>query len=220
MNILIVDDNEALCRAITKNLEYNGCLVDNAHDGKKGLRMALEKEYDVILLDIMMPQMDGHKVLKNLRAEGRETPIIMVSAKDGVDDNIESLDLGADDYVQKPFNMSILLAKIRAVARRAGKEQADSDTLQYSDFVLRLSNRKLEKNELQITLSSQECNIMKYLIRNSSVIVSEENLKRAEQNDKNEKIGEIIENLVKKLKYICSSVKIITIKGVGYKLCA
>ena len=222
MEILIVDDNLALCNAIKKHLVYHGFSVDMAHDGQKGLRMALEKVYDMILLDVMMPQMNGYKVLKTLRAEGRQMPVIMISAKDTASDNIEGLELGADDYVQKPFNIDILLAKMRALARRSSIRNFDSDMLQYADILLTVSARKLTKDDLSITLSQSECEMLQYMIKNSSAIVPPEKLIDviSAPNASEGKIDTGMESLMKMLKYICSTVKILKIKGVGYKLCS
>lgn len=221
MKILIVDDNVALCRALSKILSHNGYEVQTANDGSKGLRMALENKYDIILLDIMMPQMNGYKVLSNLRHENRNTPVIMITAKDEVSDNVDSLDLGADDYIQKPFNTDILLAKIRALARRSNISDYESDRLEYSDIALTASTGRLEKKDLSIKLSETETDILRFMIKNSSAVIPVEKLINITGRPKNDegKIHINIESLKRILGLIRSAVKIIEIKGVGYKLC-
>ena len=220
LKVLIIDDAVDLNNTIKKILENQNYAVDSAYDGKTGLRKALSNEYDIILLDIMMPQMNGYDVLKNLRKEGRETPVILITAKDDITDKIEGLELGADDYLQKPFNMNELTARMRALTRRNNKEENHNE-IYYADILLNLSNQKLSKGELQITLSSNESAIMTCLIKRSEIIVSPEkliekcNLKPEDENI----ISTAIERLKKVLKYIGSRVQIIFIKGVGYKIC-
>lgn len=220
LKVLIIDDAVDLNNTIQKILVNQNYEVDCAYDGKSGLRKALSNEYDIILLDIMMPQMNGYDVLKNLRKEGRETPVILITAKDDITDKIEGLDLGADDYLQKPFNMNELTARMRALTRRKYKNDK-SNEIYYADILLDLSSSKLSKGDLQITLSSYELIIMKCLINRSEIIVSPENLidKCNLQQDGETDISTAVERLKKILKYIGSRVQIIFIKGVGYKIC-
>lgn len=220
LKVLIIDDAVDLNNTIKKILVNQHYEVDSAYDGKSGLRKALAKEYDIILLDIMMPQMNGYDVLRNLRKEGRETPVILITAKDDITDKIEGLDLGADDYLQKPFNMNELTARIRALTRRSNKEER-KDKLYYGDVVLDLSTLMLSKDEFQITLSAEEDAIFKYLVKNSEIIVPQEKLfAKCNISDSNESLlNSIIDRLKKILKYIGSRVQIIFIKGVGYKIC-
>lgn len=221
MKVLIIDDSVDLCNAISKNLNINGHEISMAHDGQTGLRMALSNEYDIILLDVMMPQMNGYTMLKKFRAEGRNTPVIMITAKDAICDRIEGLEAGADDYIQKPFNMDELTARMRALARRCSISNYESDTIRYADITFTLSSKKLIKNGLQITLTQSECNIIKYLIKNSSVVVPEEKITEECSLTENSggNIGDIIDSIKRKLKFICSDIQIIFIRGIGYKLC-
>ena len=220
MKILIVDDAVELNNVIQKILTNQNYDVDCAYDGKTGLRKALSNEYDIILLDIMMPQLDGYEVLKSLRKEGRETPVILITAKDDITDKIDGLDFGADDYLQKPFNMSELTARIRAVTRRNSKNE-NKNEIYYSDICLNPYASELSKEDLKISLSSHEIEIMKYLIKRSEIIVPPEKLMEllGPSLDKENVLLKTIERLQKILKYIGSRVNIIFIKGVGYKLC-
>ena len=220
MKVLIVEDAVELNNVIQKILTNQNYEVDCAYDGKTGLRKALSNEYDIILLDIMMPQLDGYEVLKSLRKEGRETPVILITAKDEITDRIDGLDFGADDYLQKPFNMSELTARIRAVTRR-NLNNENKNEIYYSDICLKPSLSELSREELKISLSSNEIEIMKYLIKRSEIIVPPEKLLEACNLSGNEAnlLSKAIERLQKILKYIGSRVNIIFIKGVGYKLC-
>lgn len=219
--MLIIDDSVDLNSAIKKNLVSNNYVVDSAYDGQKGLRMALSNEYDIILLDIMLPQMNGYKVLENIRKEGRTTPVIMITAKNDITDKVDGLELGADDYIQKPFNMNELIARIRALMRRSSICNYDSDKICYADIVLVSSAKKVIKDELQITLTPQEFSIIKYLIKNSSVVVPQNKISAACSKEEwdSDTVENYISGLRKKINYICSNVQILSIKGVGYKLC-
>lgn len=221
MKILIVDDSVDLCDAISKNLRNHGYDTDIVHDGKSGLKMALSNEYDIILLDIMMPQMNGYKVIEKLRNEDRTTPVIFITAKSNIADKIEGLEPGADDYIQKPFNINELLARIKALARRSRICDYDSDTIRYADITLCISSKELYTEFLQTTLSHIECDTMKYFIKNSSVVVSSEKLADALkiEFDIENTVCKCVDMLKRKINYIHSKVKIIAIKGVGYKLC-
>lgn len=221
LKVLIVDDAIELNNTIQKILVNQNYEVDSAYDGKTGLRKALSNEYNVILLDIMMPQMNGYEVLKNLRKEGRETPVILITAKDDIADKIEGLDLGADDYLQKPFNMNELTARMRSLTRRSEKAKNDDNKIYYADITLDISAMKLSKGDFQITLSSHEIVIIKYLVNSSEIIVSVEKLLNiCDLTSDNENIiSAAIERLQKILKIIGSKAQIIFIKELGYKIC-
>ena len=222
LKVLIVDDSVDLCSAIKKNLMNNNYEVDCAYDGKKGLRKALENNYDIILLDIMMPQMNGFKVLEELRKQQRAVPIILLTAKNDVSDKIAGLELGADDYIQKPFNIDELMARIRAVARRSNMNDYDSNIIKYADIILNKADQHIYTGELNSSLSAEECTLLQYLIKNSSVIIPCEKIIDVCFNSNAD--TQLIETLINRLKYkllmIHSKVQIIFIKKVGYKLCS
>lgn len=221
MKVLIIDDAVDLNNTIQKILINQKYEVDCTYDGKSGLRRALSNEYDVILLDIMMPQMNGYDVLKNLRKEGRKTPVILITAKDDITDKIDGLDLGADDYLQKPFNMNELTARMRALTRRSRKDNNDDSKVYYADIALDISAMKLSKGDLQITLSAYENAILKYLIKSSEIIVSVQKLLSVCNLTYDDKdiLSSSVEKMQKILKIMGSRVKIIFIKEVGYKIC-
>lgn len=142
MKILIVEDEIHLSEALTQILKQHNFQADTAHDGASGLEYALSGIYDLILLDIMLPEMDGITVLKTLRSKGIATPVILLTAKGEVSDKVAGLDHGADDYVAKPFATDELLARIRAVLRRKGDFQID-DTIKFGDIELQPANHRL-----------------------------------------------------------------------------
>ncbi len=219
LKVLIIDDAVEICNVLKKVLEHQNYEVDTANDGRTGLRKALSNEYDIILLDIMLPQMNGYRVLQNLRSEGRTTPVIMITARDNVSDKISGLELGADDYLQKPFNMNELTARIRALARRS-QINYESNIVTYSDITLKISENILSKEDMAVTLSTQECDILSYMIKCSEVIVSIEKLIdvcKLENDD--EKVSLYIKHIQELLNIIKSKVRLIYIKGLGYKLC-
>ncbi len=222
MKLLIIDDSEDLCGAVKKNLINNNYEVDCAYDGKKGLRAALANDYDIILLDIMMPQMNGFKVLEELRKQGRTVPVILLTAKNDVTDKIAGLELGADDYIQKPFNIDELMARIRAVARRSNMNDYDSNIIKYADIILNKTDCNIYAGELQMSLSGEECMVLQYFIKNSSVIIPCDKINEVcfNSNSNMQKIEILINRLKYKLLMVHSKVQIIFIKKVGYKLCA
>ena len=222
MKLLIIDDSEDLCGAVKKNLINNNYEVDCAYDGKKGLRAALANDYDIILLDIMMPQMNGFKVLEELRKQGRTVPVILLTAKNDVTDKIAGLELGADDYIQKPFNIDELMARIRAVARRSNMNDYDSNIIKYADIILNKTDCNIYAGELQMSLSGEECMVLQYFIKNSSVIIPCDKINEVcfNSNSNMQKIEILINRLKYKLLMVHSKVQIIFIKKVGYKFCA
>ncbi len=220
MKVLIIDDAVELSSVLKKLLEHQNYEVDTAYDGQTGLRKALSNEYGIILLDIMLPQMNGYKVLENLRKEGRTTPVIMITAREDMSDKISGLELGADDYLQKPFNMNELTARIRALARRS-QINYKSDILTYADVKLNVPERILTKDTTDFTLSTQECDILSYMIRCSEVIVNTERLIEicTVENDE-EKVSSYIKQIQELLSNAGSKVRLFYIKGLGYKLCS
>lgn len=218
MKLLLIDDSIDLGRVLQKILTHRGMEVVVAQDGKAGLRLALSDTFDLILLDLMMPQMDGYTVLRHLRAEGRGVPVMVLTAKEDDSDFIKALELGADDYLQKPFSMDILMAKIRALVRRA--RGAEEDALSYAD--LTLSEHILAGENHRITLSEEEEKIFSFMIQNSAKVLPEEKLLEAGglSEEDAERFGRDMAHLSAILPALSRAAKIFYIKGVGYKLCA
>lgn len=174
MRILVVEDEHRIAQAIKQGLEQEAYAVDLCFDGDEGLRTAIAEEYDVILLDVMMPGMDGIAVCRSLRAKGIHTPVLLLTARDQNQDIVAGLDAGADDYLPKPFSFEILLARVRALLRRPVETQAES--LHASNLTLTPSSRQVIRDGQVINLSAKEYGILEYLMRNKGRVVSKNNI--------------------------------------------
>lgn len=221
MKLLLVEDEVQLSEALSQILIKNNYSVDAVYDGDDGLNYGLTDIYDVIILDIMLPKLNGLQVLRILRKKGVSTPIILLTAKDSVEDKVTGLDLGADDYLSKPFSSEELLTRLRALTRRKG-EVINDNILDFGDIRLNLSTYDLECKNNSITLTLKEFDILHYFMQRPKSIVSKDDLitklwgfdSEADHNN----IEVYISFLRKKLTHIDSSVKISTIRRVGYKL--
>ena len=170
MKILIVDDERSLLEQLQQILQKERYIVETTTDGEKALDKLFETSFDLIILDIMMPKMDGLTVLENARNAGIKTPILMLTAKGDVENRIRGLDLGADDYIPKPFSLDELLARIRALLRRSGS-QAES-VLKISDLQLDTVSRRVIKGEKLVELTPREFSILEFLLYNKNRSVS------------------------------------------------
>ena len=220
MQILIVEDDVRLAAAVAKILEENNYVVDVVHDGQSGLDWALSGMYDVIILDVMLPKMDGFEVAKQLRRKSIDTPLLMLTARAQIPDKIEGLDSGADDYMTKPFSPAELLAHLRALTRRQG--QVVFETREFGDLKLNLESHDLSCNEKSINLSFKEFSIVSILMANKNQIVSKETLIAKVWGVESTAVDNNVEAYVsfvrKKLKHLGSKVQIETIRKVGYRL--
>ena len=224
MQALIVEDEKRLAQALKEILTDVKYMVDIVYDGEDGYQYAREGIYDVIILDVMLPKMDGFQVAKQLRSEKITTPIIMLTAKDGIDDKIQGLDCGADDYMTKPFVAEELLARIRAVTRRKG--EVVLDTVKYKDIELDLETGVLKlvgaSEEEQVHLSYKEFEIMKLFMTTPENTYSKEDIivkvwgYDSDATDNN--VEAYVSFLRKKLAHIGSQVKIEAIRKIGYKI--
>ena len=166
MKILVVDDEVRIAEAIKQGLEIDGYAVDIEHDGEDGYNAARADDYDVIILDVMMPVMNGYEVAKKLREDGDKTPIIMLTAKDQNRDIVNGLDSGADDYLVKPFSFEVLGARIRALLRRP--QEVIDNVLTAKDVELDTVNRTVKRAGKEVSLSNKEFAILEYLMRNKN----------------------------------------------------
>ncbi|WFR63900.1 response regulator transcription factor [Paenibacillus amylolyticus] len=221
MRILIAEDEVHLAEAVSQILKKNNYSVDMVHDGRSGLDYAQSGIYDLLLLDIMMPEMDGITVLKKLRSEGNHTPVILLTAKGELSDKVTGLDYGADDYIAKPFAIEELLARIRAALRRKG-EVVPEDGLKFGDMELNTTQLKLSVQGKEIKLNLKENELLELLIARKQAITSKEQIieklwgfdSEVEYNN----VEVYISFLRKKLTFLNSAVRINTIRGVGYVL--
>ena len=174
MRVLVVEDEPRLTGALRDGLQREGFAVDVAPDGGEALWYARENPYDVILLDIMLPVLNGYKVCETLRSEGNWTPILMLSAKDGEWDQVEALDTGADDYVTKPFSFQVLLARIRSLLRRGVTERPVK--IAVGDLVLDPASKDVTRGGEKVRLSARELSLLEFLMRNAGVVVNKQQI--------------------------------------------
>ena len=182
--VLIVDDERSIVDILKYNIEKDGTKAICAYDGKEGLRLARTEDPDVILLDVMLPEMDGFEVCRTLRAECNNVPIIMITAREEETDKVFGLDLGADDYITKPFSMRELLARVRTNMRRAAsmlpaQPGSDADVIRAKDLVIDRARRSVSRNGHEIELTQREYELIKYLAENPGKVMSREELMSA-----------------------------------------
>lgn len=170
MRILVVEDEKKVASFIKKGLEEEHYAVDIAYDGEKGLALAQINEYDLILLDIMLPRLDGMEVLRQIRRNGSNMPILMLTAKDSVEDIVSGLDGGSDDYLTKPFSFAELLARVRALLRRKAREK--TDILTVGDLSLSTSTHRVKRGGREIELTPKEYALLEYFMRNPNRILT------------------------------------------------
>ncbi len=220
MNILIIEDEVRLAEALGKIMTDQKYLVDIVYNGEDGLEYARTGRYDVIVLDIMQPKADSFELVRRLREQRCVTPVLVLSARDDVQDRVKGLDSGADDYMTKPFAPEELLARLRALSRRQGAVIIDE--LEYEDLVLNLNNSQLACGDKHIRLSFKEYEILKLLITAPRTVVSKEELINkvwgAESGAEDNNVEVYISFLRKKLRYLNSRVHIGTIRKMGYHL--
>ena len=221
MKLLLVEDEKQLSEALQQILIKNKYSVDAVYNGEEGLLYALSDVYDVIILDIMLPKLNGIEILKNIRKKGIATPVILLTAKASIEDKIFGLDCGADDYLPKPFSTEELLARLRALTRRNGGF-INENTLEFSDIKLNLSTYDMEVKDNSITLTQKEFEILKYFMQRPKLVVSKDDLITKlwgyDSDIEYNNIEVYISFLRKKLAYVESEVKITTIRRVGYRL--
>lgn len=222
MKLLLVEDNVQLNKALTTLLKRNSYLVDSALDGEEALVCLKEYQYDVIILDIMLPKIDGLEVLRRARRDNVQTPIILLTAKSTIEDKIIGLDLGADDYLPKPFSTEELLARIRALGRRSASPIQEKKEITYGDLIINETNYTVKCNEKSVVLSNKEMQILMLLVKNKGSVVSLDTITRSaweiESYSTSENVWVFISYLRKKLESIDSKVKIKSIRYQGYYL--
>lgn len=220
--ILIIEDEQTIVDLISFNLKREGFEVDAAYDGITGLEKALSGWADLILLDVMLPGMNGFQVVKKLREAGVATPVLMLTAKSDVSDRIHGLDCGADYYLTKPFEPEELLACVRTLLRRSGGQLQESDTLTWGDLSLERTTFTLSCAEREVRLSRREYDLIELLMRNGNQVVTKEQMlvkvwgydSQAEDNN----VEVYISFLRRKLTHLHSAVKIKTLRMLGYCL--
>jgi len=216
MKMLIIEDDENILSVLKRGFEEEHYIIDSSYDGEEGEYLALTNSYDIILLDWMLPNKDGIEILENIRAKGITTPIIMLTAKDEIDDKVKGLTKGADDYVGKPFSFKELLARVNALYRRS--LSTITNKFQLHDISIDIDLKVVSKNDNEIAMSQKEYELLLFLIKNKNQLVSnaiiEEQLWNNEEYINSNVIQVTIYNLRKKLgkEFIKSS------RGLGYKI--
>ncbi len=220
MQILLVEDEVSLSNAIKRILEQNHYFVDSVYDGVSAVEYAESGEYGLIILDVMLPKMDGFGVVRQLRNDRIDTPILMLTAKSTMADKVSGLNYGADDYMTKPFNVEELLARVGALTRRKGS--LVMNTLAYQDISLDINSAMLSCKGESVQLSHKEFEVLKVFLYNPTMTISTESLivkvwgMESEATDNNVEV--YISFIRKKLKYLGSKVSFRKIQRLGYRL--
>lgn len=220
MRALVVEDEKYMNRIISKKLKVEGYSVDSCYDGEEALNYIKSTSYDIIIMDIMMPQKNGYEVLKEIRYEGNSVPVLFLTAKDALEDRVKGLDLGADDYLVKPFHFEELMARIRVMIRRShGKV---SNQLQIADLILDVNAHTVKRNNNFIELSAKEFAILEYMMQNSGIVLSREKLETHIWNYDYQGTSNMIDVYIRYLRIKIDkdyeNKLIHTVRGVGYMI--
>ena len=220
MRILVVEDEKDLNNIITKHLKKNNFSVDNVFNGEEALEYLEYGAYDLIVLDIMLPKVNGYEVVKKLRENKNETAVLMLTARDSIDDKIKGLDLGADDYLIKPFDFGELLARIRALVRR--KYGNTSNTMEIDDLCIDIAKKTVVRGGKNIELTGKEYEVLEYLIQNKGHVLSRDKIRDSVWDygyeGESNIIDVLIKNIRKKIDIGNSKQLIHTKRGLGYVL--
>ncbi len=220
VKVLLVDDEPRLVDAVQRGLAAEGFQVEVARDGEQGLWMAREGSYDVIVLDIMLPRLNGYRVCQSLRDEEIWTPVLMLTAKDGEHDEADAFDLGADDYLTKPFSFVVLVARLRALLRRGAPERPV--VLQAGDLSLDPARRHVLRADQDIALTPREFGLLHFLLRRKGDVVTKSEILAAVWDENYEGDSNVVEVYVgylrRKIDTPFARQAIETVRGVGYRL--
>ncbi|MFC8670498.1 MULTISPECIES: response regulator transcription factor [Streptomyces] len=218
MRLLIVEDEKRLALSLAKGLTAEGYAVDVVHDGLEGLHMAGEGSYDLVILDIMLPGMNGYRVCGALRAAGHDVPILMLTAKDGEYDEAEGLDTGADDYLTKPFSYVVLVARVKALLRRRGPAGGASPVHEAGRLKVDTAARRVFLAEDEITLTTKEFSVLEQLVVRAGEVVSKADILEHVWDFAYEGDPNIVEVYISTLRRKLGPELIKTVRGAGYRL--
>lgn len=220
MRVLVVEDEKDLNRVITRKLKAEGYSVDSCFDGAEALDYMEMTPYDVIVMDIMMSEKNGYQVLKEMREKGNRSPVLFLTARDALEDRVKGLDLGADDYLVKPFHFEELMARIRVMLRR--NHGSVSNRLALADLTLDCDTHEVRRGEKRIELSAKEFSILEYMLRNKGIVLSREKLETHIWNYEYQGASNMIDVYIRYLRLKIDKEfepKLIhTVRGVGYVL--
>jgi DNA-binding response OmpR family regulator len=218
VRLLVVEDEQRLARALQRGLAAEGFAVDVAHDGPRGLELARHGDYDAMILDVMLPGLSGYRVVRQLRAERKWLPVLMLSAKDGEYDQADGLDCGADDYLTKPFSYVVLLARLRALLRRGSRERPV--VLAHGDVELDPAERRVTVAGAEVALTAREFALLEYLIRHPGQVVSKTELLDHVWDAALETAPNAVEVYVGYVRRKIGRERLETVRGAGYRLAA
>ncbi|MFF3877126.1 response regulator transcription factor [Streptomyces sp. NPDC001978] len=219
MRVLIVEDEKRLAVSLARGLTAEGFAVDVVHDGLEGLHRAGEGVYDLVVLDIMLPGMNGYRVCSALRAAGNDVPILMLTAKDGEYDEAEGLDTGADDYLTKPFSYVVLLARVKALLRRRGAAGA-SPIQRIGALVVDTSTRRIFREDIEVTLTAKEFAVLEQLVVRAGQVVGKPEILEHVWDFAYDGDPNIVEVYISALRRKLGAAAIQTVRGAGYRLVA
>jgi DNA-binding response OmpR family regulator len=220
--VLVVEDDPSILRGLELNLQVEGYSVVTCSDGEEGLKQALERRPDVVLLDVMLPKLSGFDVCRQLRKQGLKMPIIMLTAKTQEIDKIMGLELGADDYVTKPFSVAEVVARVNAVVRRAKQFETSEASYNFGDYNLDVKGQVLRKNDKQIELSQKEFLMLKLFLENEGKVLSRQEILAKVWGFDYYGTDRTVDNFINKLRQkveddINKPIHILTMRGSGYK---
>ncbi len=222
MKILIVEDERSLGRLLKESLEREGFIAELAVDGEEGLYMALDGPFDVIVLDILLPKLTGWQVLEKIRDSGSRIPVLMLTALDSIEDKVRGFDLGADDYLPKPFDIRELVVRIQSLLRRAQFSGAPSRVLKVGDLELDMSLKTASRGNEKIELRKKEYQILEYLMLNSGRVVPKSELEEHLWNEDDELWSDVIRSHIKNIRKKIDGGRrkklIKTVRGMGYEI--
>ncbi|MFO3788696.1 two-component system response regulator YkoG [Bacillus mojavensis] len=222
-HILIVEDEEKIARVLQLELEYEGYSVTIKHNGNEGLDAAAEGSYSLLLLDVMLPGMSGLEVLRRLRKTDQGTPVILLTARDSIPDKVTGLDIGANDYVTKPFEIEELLARIRAALRQTGSKTEDIGTfLTYDDLQVNEKTREVRRGDKEVELTPREFDLLVYMLKHPQQVLTREQILSSvwgfDYIGDTNVVDVYIRYIRKKLDYPYEKQLIHTVRGVGYTI--
>jgi len=220
MRILVIEDERKVASFIKRGLEEERYIVETAADGEQGLNLAMENSFDAIVLDVMLPKMDGFEVLKALRDDGNATPVLMLTARGTTEDRVQGLDLGADDYLAKPFHFEELAARLRSILRRSTTEKTTK--LFCGDLMLDLVTHFAYRDEVEIELTTKEYALLEYLMRNKGRILSRSMIMQHVWKHNFDPESNIIDVYIKRLRQKIERPDqpqmVQSVRGVGYRM--
>lgn len=221
-HIVVIDDDEKITSLLRRSLAFEGYEVTTAPNGQEGLRILQGRHADLVVLDVMMPMLDGWEVCRRLRTAGIHSPVLMLTAKDDVQDRVKGLDMGADDYLVKPFALEELMARVRALLRRRPEQMEENNQLRFEDLVLDVDAREAIRGERRIELTAKEFDLLHFFMQNPKRVLSRDQIMERiwgyDYSGESNVLEVYVAMLRQKLEEHGGSRLIVTVRGAGYVL--